>query len=180
MAPSGSFVVGAGGYPAVELTTALPRVEAVEATVRRVDPSAVWALRARVLRRGQPASAGRFEGDDHPQVAVFAALRSDASAAPVGTATVSPAPCPWRPEATDSWRVRAMATDDEVRGQGIGAQVLDAALAHVAQEGGRLVWCDARVAARTFYERRGFVVGGEQFEVEGIGPHWPMARHLAG
>jgi GNAT superfamily N-acetyltransferase len=46
-----------------------------------------------------------------------------------------------------------MATSEGLRGQGIGTKVLDAVIAHVASHGGGLLWCNARLPAKTFYER---------------------------
>lgn len=148
-----------------------------DVVVVRADASRVEELRARVLRRGWDLDRLRYDEDADPRTASFVATLVGRSE-PVGTATVFPEPCRWAPEAEGAWRLRAMATDDGLRGRGIGTAVLAAAVDHVAEVGGRLVWCDARVAARAFYERNGFVVEGGRFEVEGIGPHWPMTRHL--
>ncbi len=41
------------------------------------------------------------------------------------------------------------------------------------------MWCNARSGARTFYERAGFCVEGEEFEIAGIGPHFLMAKPLS-
>lgn len=150
---------------------------APDVVVRRADGSQVEVLRARVLRRGWDLDRLRYDEDADPRTATFVATVAD-RAEPVGTATVFPEPCRWAPERDGAWRLRAMATDDGLRGGGIGTAVLAATVAHVTDVGGRLVWCDARVAARAFYERNGFVVEGERFEVEGIGPHWPMTRHV--
>jgi hypothetical protein len=40
------------------------------------------------------------------------------------------------------------------------------------------VWCNARSPARGFYEREGFTIEGDTFEIAGIGPHFLMARAL--
>ena len=63
-----------------------------------------------------------------------------------------------------------------VRGQGFGTAVLDASVAHVAAEGGGELWCNARVPALGFYRRCGFEVDGDEFEIDGIGPHVVMTR----
>lgn len=147
--------------------------------VSRVEGSVVEVLRARVLRQGWDLDRLRYDEDADPRTASFAATLTDRpDAGAVGTATVFSEPCRWSPGDEGAWRLRAMATDDGLQGRGIGAAVLAAAVDHVAAVGGRLVWCDARVAARAFYERHGFVVEGPRFEVEGIGPHWPMVRRL--
>ena len=47
-------------------------------------------------------------------------------------------------------------------------------MAHVCSEGGGLVWCNARVAATSFYERAGFVGRDDLFDLPGIGVHRRM------
>ncbi len=117
-----------------------------------------------------------YPGDDLPDtvhlgalddagrlVAIASLYREDRAAGPAG-----------------GWRLRGMATDPEVRGVGHGAAVLDASIAHVAGGGGSELWCNARLPALGFYRRSGFEVVGEEFEVEGIGPHVVMVRPVAG
>jgi ribosomal protein S18 acetylase RimI-like enzyme len=57
--------------------------------------------------------------------------------------------------------------------------VLGAILEHVEQRGGELVWCHARIAARTLYERHGFVAEGELVEDPVAGIQVYMSRSLA-
>jgi GNAT superfamily N-acetyltransferase len=143
--------------------------------VRLVPAEATQALRHRVLRPGQPVATVRWPGHDDPAAATYA-LHLDGE--PVATVTVRPEPCPWRPDEPAPWRLRGMATDDGRQGQGLGRLVLDAAVAHVRAAGATVVWCNARVAARTFYERAGFAVEGPTFPIDGAGPHHPMALAL--
>ena len=69
-----------------------------------------------------------------------------------------------------------MATREDARGQGIGALVLEAGLAYVAAEGGKLVWCNARLPAVGFYERAGFKTRGDEWVEPRIGSHVVMWR----
>jgi ribosomal protein S18 acetylase RimI-like enzyme len=77
------------------------------------------------------------------------------------------------------WRVRGMATAAGERGRGVGREVLDALLEHARVSGGTRVWCNARVPARSFYERAGFYVCSDVFELPKIGPHLVMERDLS-
>jgi ribosomal protein S18 acetylase RimI-like enzyme len=77
-----------------------------------------------------------------------------------------------------SWRVRGMATAPGERDRGAGRAVLDALLTHARAAGGSHVWCNARVPARTFYERAGFHASSDVFELPPIGPHLVMEREL--
>ena len=74
------------------------------------------------------------------------------------------------------WRLRGMATDADVRGAGFGAALVAACIEHVAAAAGAELWCNARMAAVGFYERAGFRVVSDEFQVPGIGPHVVMAR----
>ena len=144
-------------------------------TVRSVAVEETYALRAKVLRNGGPPEAARLPGDDDPEVATYAAL--DADEGLIGCVGLFPEACPDLPEHPGKgWRIRGMATAEGWRGQGVGAQVLQAALDHVASRGGGLVWCNARTPAASFYERAGFQVIGEPWDDREIGPHVRMWR----
>jgi predicted GNAT family N-acyltransferase len=72
------------------------------------------------------------------------------------------------------WQLRGMATEPAVRGTGAGRALVSEGLARVADRGGDLVWCDARVPAVGFYELMGFTVVTGAFDKPGIGPHVGM------
>ncbi len=154
-------------------------------TIERIPAAAGYPLRQAVLRPHQTVDEVAFPEDDEPGTATFAAI-DRASGAVVGVATVFRDPAPFdAAEAglpagaggrATTWRLRGMATSEGMRGQGIGARVLAAALAHVATEGGNLVWCNARVPAIGFYERAGFRTTGPQWVVPFSGPHVAMWR----
>ena len=78
-----------------------------------------------------------------------------------------------------SWRVRGMATVPEARGRGAGAAVLDALVQHAEDEGATRIWCNARTPARSLYERGGFEIVSQEFELPEIGPHFRMERRTA-
>lgn len=144
--------------------------------VARVAPPVTYPLRARVLRSGEPPERAHLAVDELADTAAFAATDPDGGV--IGTAIVYPEPCRWAPERPGAWRLRGMATDERRRGTGVGAAVLGAVVDHVATEGGALIWCNARVPARRFYERAGFVAHGEEWDDPDLGPHIAMWREL--
>jgi GNAT superfamily N-acetyltransferase len=73
-----------------------------------------------------------------------------------------------------SWRVRGMATAPHARGRGAGSHVLKALVEHAIAEGATRLWCNARTPARSLYERAGFRVTSDEFDVPRIGPHYRM------
>ena len=75
-----------------------------------------------------------------------------------------------------STQLRGAATREGHRRAGIGGTLIEAALAAWRETPPvlRPLWCNARIAARTFYERHGFVPISEPFEIEGVGTHIRM------
>jgi GNAT superfamily N-acetyltransferase len=143
-------------------------------TVEAVPADVTLPLRQKVLRPHQTLDELREPDDDTPASTTFAARGPGGEV--LATGVVSRRPPPWPDEGGPSWQVRAMAVADGHRGEGLGRLVLDTMLAHVAGAGGGLVWCNARTAARAFYERAGFAVVGDPFELPHIGPHQVMSR----
>jgi predicted GNAT family N-acyltransferase len=137
--------------------------------VERVGVEVVRPLRQRVLRPHQTLAEQVFDGDDHPEAAHFAAF-DEATGDVIGITSITPEGGP------GAWRVRGMATDpDRGRGTGAGGALLTAALDHARAHGATRVWCNARTPARGFYERYGFAVEGEEFDLPRIGPHHVMS-----
>ncbi|MCW2611872.1 MAG: hypothetical protein QOC93_3522 [Actinomycetota bacterium] len=144
--------------------------------VEQIPAEASFQLRHRVLRPHQQSSIVLFPGDDDPETGTYAAFGPKDEL--FGVATVLWEPCPWRPEVEEAWRLRGMATREGRRGLGIGGAVLSAAMDHVARADGVLLWCNARTAARRFYERAGFVPHGEPWEEPELGEHIAMWRNV--
>jgi GNAT superfamily N-acetyltransferase len=144
--------------------------------VARVAPEVTLPLRARILRYGAPPPAARQATDDHPAAAAFAA--TTAAGDVVGTAVTAPEPRPWDAGEEDAWCLRGMATAPAWRGRGVGALVVAALVDHVRAQGGRIVWCRARVPARRFYERAGFTAHGDEWTDPDHGPHIAMWRDV--
>ncbi len=143
--------------------------------VRPVGAPEGQALRMAVLRPWQSPGEAMYEREGDPATAHYAALGGQDEVLAVGS--VMEEVNPREPHEGD-WRVRGMATEPELRGRGLGKLVLGALEEHAAKRGGRRLWCNARTGARAFYEREGWSVEGEEFEIAGIGPHFMMVKTL--
>jgi ribosomal protein S18 acetylase RimI-like enzyme len=141
-------------------------------TIEQVDAADTYPLRAQELRQGRPMA---MDGDDAPY-ALHLAARIDGGDI-VGVVRFHPRDCPWR-EGEGSWQLRGMATDPRVRGLGVGRALVAEGLARVAARGADLVWCDARKAAVGFYERIGFSIVTEEYDLRPVGPHRGMLIEL--
>jgi GNAT superfamily N-acetyltransferase len=132
------------------------------------------ALRKAVLRPHEPGDGPMYPLEDDHATAHYAAL-ADGRVLSVGSVMADAHP---HDPADGDWRVRGMATLPELRGQGLGAGVLAALEAHAHGHGARRAWCNARIGARSFYERAGWVVEGVEYEIPGIGMHLLMSKPL--
>ncbi len=148
--------------------------------VEAVEADTVRPLREQVLRPGQSPGQLVYEGDDAPDTLHLAVRRGAeiVGAEIVGVASVLRTGHPRDPR-PDDWRIRGMATREEVRGRGIGAALLEDCERHAHEQDGARLWCNARRDARRFYERSRFSVEGGEFEIPTIGAHYLMSKPLS-
>ena len=76
------------------------------------------------------------------------------------------------------YRLRAMATSPKVRGEGFGQKVIDFAVNELKNRNEKILWCDARKIALGFYEKMGFTIIGDYYDVPKIGPHKLMYYNI--
>jgi GNAT superfamily N-acetyltransferase len=152
--------------------------------VREVPEELTLALRQQVLRPHQRPEE-LVLGDRAAGAVNFAAMTAGGEV--VGTAWVAPEQVP--PQMSPvlkaakvlglseaQWRMRCVATRSDARRGGVGTAILAAVVAHVAANGGGLLWCNARTGAQAFYLSQGFETFGEPWDEELIGPHVVMWR----
>lgn len=174
------------GVSASGLASPSEYARGVHMSVERIPAAGSYALRHAVLRPNQDFDSVLWPGDEESGTATFGAIEETAGTV-VGVATVFREPAPFDPVVVGvagavpelesaTWRLRGMATRQDLQGRGIGTMVLGAALSHVVAEGGRLLWCNARVGAIGFYERAGFSTFGDEWELPTVGPHVVMWR----
>lgn len=140
------------------------------ATIRMIRPEETYPLRHKVLRPSQASELCPFDLDEHKDSFHLGAFQGDLlvgilSAVPLDEKGV---------EREDVFRIRGMAVDADSRGRGIGTLLLQSAAKHLERQGPCRLWCFARSPAVPFYVRNGFVIVGEEFEIEGVGPHFTM------
>jgi predicted GNAT family N-acyltransferase len=145
-----------------------------EIRVRRGAAAEVIDLRHAVLRAGLPRETAVFPGDEKPD-AIHVVAEAPGGRI-VGCVTLHPST--WNDGR--AWQLRGMATNPAVRGTGVGRAMLDLVERCVrsAESPVRQMWCNARVPAAGFYQRDGWVIESEQFEIPSAGPHVRMSKRL--
>ncbi|MDQ3101462.1 MAG: GNAT family N-acetyltransferase [Bacteroidota bacterium] len=138
--------------------------------VKFIKAAETYPLRLKVLRPGGVEedchfANDRLEGAFHLGVHLGEERISVASFYPEKQPTLNG----WK-----QYRLRGMATDPEHQGKGAGKRLMVFAIEHIKAQRADMLWCNARVIAIPFYEKIGFEIKGDQFEIPGIGPHFLM------
>jgi GNAT superfamily N-acetyltransferase len=140
--------------------------------VRRISTAECIPLRSKVLRPFHPLEDCAYPQDPH--AVHFGCFEGDEL---LSIVTAHPEENQLFP-AAGQWRIRGMATEPAFQGKGAGGAALIALLEWGMEEGVPLFWCNAREKAIPFYERHGFTVASELFDIKGIGPHKIMKKEF--
>ena len=146
--------------------------------IRMISVLQIRKLRAHILRPGQAPEMSAYLGDYAPDTLHLGAFKQRQL---VGIASIMhQAPKDFIGSHSDKlWLLRGMATLPEVRGQGYGTALVRSGCAYAALERGLYLWCNGRESAMGFYEKLGFVIRGDRFELPDTGPHYRFWRELS-
>lgn len=144
----------------------------VRVRLRRADVTEILALRHAELRAGLPIETASFDGDHDATTRHFGAfLVGGDEGAVVGCASFMVR----EHEGAPAYQLRGMATRADLARRGVGSALLRAALTSLERrDAASLFWCNARVPAVPFYERMGWRIVSDVFEVPTAGPHRVM------
>mgnify|MGYP006295369017 CR=1 FL=1 len=109
-----------------------------------------------------------FDGDDAPTTHHFAVLEGDEVVACASFML-------HQFEGRSAWQLRGMAVAPRWQSRGIGRRLVECAAEALRRYGeGDVMWCNARTPAAPFYRKLGWRIVGDEFDVEGVGPHVRM------
>ena len=142
----------------------------------RVSVDVILNLRHRLLRAGLPKDSAQFPGDEIPSTWHLAVFNSRAdNASPISCASFMLNSYKEQP----AWQLRGMASDDAHQRKGFGGELLRCGETLIAADSNvRLFWCNARVPAIPFYEKHGWKVDSDEFDIPTAGPHRKMVKNL--
>lgn len=130
-------------------------------------------VRRRVLRDHRP-DAGVDLPEDRLPGTVHLGVVDDGAV--VAVATVLPEPTGFRPGASAA-RLRGMAVEHHLQGQGVGTLLLDAVVDWARRQGHQVLWANGRDSALGFYERHGWRPVGDGFTTMSL-PHHVVVLDL--
>lgn len=130
-------------------------------------------LRSRILRNGKPLTECSFPTDQIAGV-FHLAFYVDEQIATIATFF----PNYYRDNSQLGYQLRGMATDHPFLGKGYGKQLIEFAINYIKNTNAQYIWCNARSSAIKFYQKLGFELVSEEFEIAGVGPHYEMILKL--
>jgi predicted GNAT family N-acyltransferase len=142
--------------------------------VKQIDAKDTYNIRNKILRSGLPIDSCYFEGDKEDSTFHLGAYIDDKLAS---IASFFLKTNPIFPEEYQ-FQLRGMATLKEYQGQGLSQALLRAAFPLIQQNHVNSLWCNARIPAVGFYEKVGFEVHGNEFDIPGVGPHVLMHKTI--
>jgi hypothetical protein len=142
----------------------------------RVSIDVIVDLRHRMLRAGLPKESANFPGDNDAStwhVGLFHPYTNGANAPVVTCASFMLNSYKEQP----AWQLRGMCTEAAHQSKGFGGQLLSCVESAILKSSPvRLFWCNARVPAIPFYQRQGWTVDSDEFDIPTAGPHRKLFR----
>jgi len=128
-----------------------------------------YKLRYEILRKawGQPESSTRDEWEDKS----LHVLMIDENGKGVATGRL-------QFNSETEAQIRSMAVAEEVRGKGLGTQILKFLEENAREKKMRKLTLDARDNAVDFYKKNGYIVEGDSYTLFDIIPHFRMGKNL--
>ncbi|MEO8794161.1 MAG: GNAT family N-acetyltransferase [Daejeonella sp.] len=137
--------------------------------VKFVVTADVLPLRNIVLRDNKGIEFCHFDGDNDPATFHLAKEKDGIIYSVASFHDVN------HPEINGKgWQLRGMATLPEFQGKGAGKAIVKFAAEHLKELNVDYIWCNARKNALPFYLSCGFEIISQEFQIEGIGPHYQM------
>lgn len=143
--------------------------------IKKISAEDTRNLRRLILRPHQKAEELVYPGDEDKETVHFGLyFRNELS----GIASIyKNSPANYTEE--NAWRLRGMATNVNIRGMGLGKELMNECIMYVKNKGGKIFWCNARTTAEKFYEKFGMKRQGEVFYPEGLGEHVVMTMEIS-
>lgn len=147
--------------------------------IHRVAVEKILPLRHRILRAGLPPETARFDGDQADTTIHLAAITVAATGRAeevVGCLSLMLNSYNSEP----AWQLRGMAVDEPHQRSGLGRRLMTGAEEAVsAGDKAGWLWCNARTPAAIFYQKQGWTVVSDVFDIPAAGPHVKMCKKIS-
>ncbi len=140
--------------------------------IRKITAAETFLIRHPVLRHGKPIESCSFVGDDLDSTIHFGLFENQNL---VGVISLFKcANNSFKEE--NQYQIRGMAVLEEYQKKGFGEALIKHVETYVNKEIKPIIWFNARKTAVGFYEKLGYVIIGQEFEIKDVGIHFLMIK----
>ena len=141
--------------------------------LKEITITEAFSVRHPVLREGKPLESCHFEGDDLATTKHFGYFNNNNL---IGIISVFKKDNVFFEQS--QFQIRGMAVLTTHQKKGIGAALVRLAEQYIESQKGSLIWLNARIIAVEFYEKSGYQIIGNSFEIPEIGTHYVMFKNI--
>ena len=141
--------------------------------ILKISSNDTISIRHQVLRQGKPIETCHFDGDNLESTIHFGFF--------VNKILIGVISCFKNNSIFDSenqYQFRGMAVLESFQNQGIGKKLVIYSENYLATKNTNLIWFNARFVAISFYQKLGYLIDGDGFEIGDIGEHFLMFKQL--
>jgi ribosomal protein S18 acetylase RimI-like enzyme len=142
--------------------------------IKEITSTETFLVRHPVLRAGKPIESCQFEGDDLPSTKHFGIFTEENL---VGVISIFKNNQPLFKN-NEAFQIRGMAVLDNFQKKGLGKKLVNYCENYSKKQKNNLIWFNARKMAVGFYEKLGYKIIGEAFEIYDVGTHYMMFKKL--
>lgn len=143
-------------------------------SIKEIPALETFSVRHPVLRPGKNIETCHFDGDNLESTRHFGYFEAEKLA---GVASLFETTTPLLPK-QNQFQLRGMAVLQEYQKRGIGEALVKFAENDAILRNGKMIWFNAREIAVPFYQKLGYKIIGEPFDIGDIGKHYVMYRGL--
>lgn len=142
--------------------------------IRKISAEETFVVRHPVLRKGKPIASCHFDGDALPTTQHFGLYENDKIE---GVISLFEKNNPLF-EDNHQLQIRGMAVMENNQGKGFGKLLVTHAEELLKSQNAYLIWFNARENAVGFYQKMGYEIMGNAFDIPDVGIHYVMWKKL--
>ncbi|MDW5291037.1 GNAT family N-acetyltransferase [Formosa sp. PL04] len=144
-------------------------------TIKNIEAQETYSVRQPVLRPGRPIKDCEFVNDTHPTTFHLGLyFKSDLVGVVTFMKTLNETFV-----SENQYQLRGMAILSEHQGLQYGNILIQVGESIVEKQQDSLIWLNAREIAVKFYERNGYKISGNAFNIPKVGTHYMMYKTIS-
>jgi GNAT superfamily N-acetyltransferase len=142
--------------------------------IKKITAFETIIVRHPVLRPGRQIESCHFDGDDLLSTSHFGLFLENQLAGVISVFKIQNKLF----SEENQYQIRGMAVLSEFQKKGFGEALLEYCENEIRLKSGDLIWFNARETAIGFYEKSGYEILGDPFEIPDVGPHYILFKAI--